>query len=295
VGRGLQRFIVKMSRPASPMAAAYLRPASARPASAALAQKPSSTLPRATLQRPISAMGRPIAADLTGTGRTYRAPQNDVPPDVPRPASALGLTKHGLPDFRPPPTQCPTKFDRKGYAGWEREAVGKKAEDISELMDAMSSAPLKERRRPGQIANHVAALKPKFEEISEFVNSLPENDKTRKQIEDERAIFFKSLEECLPLALVPPPDYEEEKAEKLAEWEASIGGLKEPKKEEPKTKFKVDEGPALDPTGSLGSSMLTQFRAIESLAAEVYICVSVYVFSLFSQCCMSLPSCRPPS
>lgn len=243
------------------------RPSSAMPRTgycAALAPRPSSALPRARLQRPISAMGRPIASDLQD-GLAYRPPQKDII----RPSSALGLGKNGLPDFKPPPIQCPTSFNRKGYADWEAGARGNKDEDAAEVLDKLSKAPLKERKRPGHMARHVEALKPRLAEINEVLSTLPEGDRTRALILETRADMYRAMEECLPLALVPPADYEEEQAAKIAEWEAKVGGLKEPKVE-PKVVYRVDEGGVVDPvTGRLDANMLTQFKQAEALAHQV--------------------------
>lgn len=240
------------------------RPASARPA-AALAARPSSALPRAHLQRPMSAMGRPITSDLQA-GPSHRPP----PTDHVRPASALGLRKDGLPDFRPPPTQCPTAFDRHGYAAWEAGAKGREGADFAEVLDKLSKAPLKERKRPGQMAKHVESLKPKFAAIDEILDALPKDDKTRASILAERANVYKDIDDCLPLAYVPPVDLEEEKAREMAEWEAAIGGNR-PKSEESRTKADdVSEEGVVDPvTGRLDVAMFSQYKQAETLAEQV--------------------------
>jgi hypothetical protein len=250
------------ARPGSAQPRVIPRPASAfaRPA-AALAPRPSSALPRAPLQRPISAMGRPIASDLQA-GPAHRPAQKDVL----RPSSALGLNKQGLPDFRPPPAQCPTTFDRSGYAAWEAGCRGNRDEDLIEMIHTLEKVPLEARKRPGQIKAQFGRLKQKLDDVNEILNTLPEADKTKTEVLQTRKEFYKALEECVPMAYVPPPDYEQEQAAKLAEGENSMG---KKIKEEPKKKA-VDEGVVVDPiTGRVDAAMLTQFRMAEALVQEV--------------------------
>jgi hypothetical protein len=209
-------------------------------------------------------MGRPIASDLQA-GPSHRPPTTDYV----RPASALGLRKDGLPDFRPPPTQCPTAFDRHGYAAWEAGAKGHEGADFAEVLDKLSKAPLKERKRPGQMAKQVEMLKPKFAAIDEILDALPKEDKTRASILAERANVYKDMEDCLPLAYVPPVDLEEERAKEMAEWEAAIDGRKT-KSEESKQKDDVSEEGVVDPvTGRLDVAMFLQFKQAETLAEQV--------------------------
>ena len=208
-------------------------------------------------------MGRPIPADMQA-GLSHKPPHREVA----RPASALGLRKDGLPDFRPPPTQCPTAFDRKGYAAWEAGAKGHEGSDFAEVLDKLANAPLKERKRPGQMAKHVEALKPKFAAIEEILQALPEDDKTRTRIVEERAHVFAAMEECLPLAYVPPVDLEEERAKELAEWEASIGGTN--LLDSTKKSYDVSEEGVVDPvTGRLDVAMFSQYKQAETLAEQV--------------------------
>ena len=238
------------------------RPASARPWTFGQQQ---SALPRAKLQRPISAMGRPISADLQA-GPAHRPPQRDIV----RPASALGLNKHGLPDFRAPPTKCPASFDRSGYAAWESGAKGNQKKDIVEVIDVLAKAPLQERKRPGLMERHVGALKPRFDEIEEILSVLPETDTTRAQIQEDRKKFLHALEECIPLALIPPPDYEEEKQKKLAEWEDSLDMTKNKPEDNKKKAYSVNEGGFVDPnTGSLDRAILMQFKEAQALVHQV--------------------------
>jgi len=156
-----------------------------------------------------------------------------------------------------------------GYAAWEAGAKGNTDEDAAEVLDKLSNAPLKTRKRPGLMASRVEALKPRLEEINEILRMLPEEDKTRAFLLDQRLALYRAIEECLPLALVPPADNEEEQLLKIAEWEAQVGGLKETKSERKKV-YRVDEGGVVDPvTGRLDASMLTQFKQAEALAHQV--------------------------
>ena len=182
-----------------------------------------------------------------------------------RPSSALGLNKQGLPDFRPPPAQCPTTFDRSGYAAWEAGCKGNRDENLIEMIHTLEKAPLEARKRPGQIKAHFGRLKQKLDDVNEILNTLPEADKTKTEVLQARREFYKALEECVPMAYVPPPDHEQEQEDKLAEGENSMG---KKKKEEPKKK--TVEGVVVDPiTGRADAAMLTQFRMAEALVQEV--------------------------
>lgn len=246
------------ARPGSAQPRVIARPASAfvRPA-AALAPRPSSALPRAHVQRTISAMGRPIASDLQA-GPAHRPAQKDVL----RPSSALGLNKQGLPDFRPPPAQCPTTFDRSGYAAWEAGCRGNRDEDLIEMIHKLEKAPLEARKRPEQIKAHFGRLKQKLDDVNEILNTLPEADKTKTEVLQARREFYKALEDCVPMAYI----HEQEQAAKLAEGKDSVD---KKKKEEPKKKA-VDEGAVVDPiTGRVDAAMFTQIRIAEALVQEV--------------------------
>ena len=117
--------------------------------------------------------------------------------------------------------------------------------------------------------HHIKRLQPKLDEVNEVLEALPEADKTKTEVLEARKDLYRALEECVPLAYIPPPDYEEEQAAKLAEWEQSLGGEK--KKKEPKKKADpVDEGGVIDPrAGRLDVAMLTQFKEAEALVQQV--------------------------